>query len=167
MPATYTPISSTTISGSSTSTVTISNIPSTFTDLVVVFGNFQGTTSYSFSLRFNGDTGSNYVYVNLEGNGTTVTATNNSGTTGIFTGGVIGFPDNKSSAIFNISGYSNTFGYKPVVGRANYNGTGLAGVNITGGTWNSTAAITSITTFLASGNFTAGGEITLYGIKKA
>jgi hypothetical protein len=59
MPATYTPISTTTISGSSTSTVTISNIPSTFTDLVVVFGNFQGTSSYSFSLRFNGDTGNN------------------------------------------------------------------------------------------------------------
>ena len=167
MPATYSPIATNTISGSSTSTVTFSNISSAFTDLVVVFGNFSGQASYSFSLRFNGDTGSNYVYVNLEGNGTTVTATNNSGTTGIFTGGVIGFPDNKSSAIFNIGNYSSTFGYKPVVGRTGYNGTGVAGVNLTGGTWNSTAAITSINTFIGAGNFADGGQITLYGIKKA
>jgi hypothetical protein len=168
MALTYDPIATTTISGSSTNTYTFSSIPSTYTDLVLVFGNFQGTTNYSFAIRFNGDSGSNYSYTVLEGNGSASASTGNSrSTTGYYNGAVIGFPDSKSNGLFNIMNYSNATTYKSILGRYNYRGTGLSGMGISVGTWRSTSAITSLTFFLASGNFTAGSTATLYGIKAA
>ena len=93
MALTYDPIATTTISGSSTNTYTFSSIPSTYTDLVLAFANFQGTTNYSFALRFNGDSGSNYSYTVLEGNGTSASSGTSTSTTGYYNGAVIGFPD--------------------------------------------------------------------------
>jgi len=58
--ATYEPIATTTVSGSSTSTVTFSSISGTYTDLVII-GNLGSQTTNAFPyLQFNGDTGSNY-----------------------------------------------------------------------------------------------------------
>ena len=167
MALTYDPIATTTISGSSTNTYTFSSIPSTYTDLVLAFANFQGTTNYSFALRFNGDSGSNYSYTVLEGNGTSASSGTSTSTTGYYNGAVIGFPDSKSSGMFSIMNYSNSTTYKTILGRYNYRGTGLSGMGISVGTWRNTSAINSVTFFLASGNFTAGSSATLYGIKAA
>ena len=167
MALTYDPIATTTISGSSTNTYTFSSIPSTYTDLVLAFANFQGTTNYSFALRFNGDSGSNYSYTVLEGNGTSAATGASTSTTGYYNGATIGFPDSKSNGVFNIMNYSNSTTYKTILGRYNYRGTGLSGMGMSVGTWRNTSAINSVTFFLASGNFTAGSSATLYGIKAA
>lgn len=166
MPVTYEPLATNTIVGSSTSSVTFSNISGSYTDLVVVFGSFQGTTNFSFAIRFNGDTGSNYSYTNIEGDGTSVFAARSS-TTGWFNGANIGFPDSKSNAIFHIMNYSNTTTNKTGLCRYNYLGSGLPGTGASVGLWRNTAAITSVTAFISSGNFTADGTITLYGVKAA
>lgn len=161
---TYTLIASNTLSGGETS-FTFSSIPSTYTDLILVFGSFQGTTNYSFSLRFNGDTNTNYSYTVLEGNGTSASSSRSSNVAGWYNGAVIGFPDSKSNAIFHIMDYANTTTYKTGIGRYNYLGTGLPGAGTSVGLWRNTSAINSITVFLASGSFTAGGTAKLYGIE--
>jgi len=67
--ATYEPIATTTVSNSSTSTVTFSSISGTYTDLIII-GNLGSETTNAFPyLQFNGDTGSNYSYTQLYGNG--------------------------------------------------------------------------------------------------
>ena len=65
-------LSTTTLSGAST---TISSIDQTYKDLKIVGKNIYGTGSGQFQLEFNGDTGNNYANSNVNGNGTTVSTT--------------------------------------------------------------------------------------------
>ena len=71
MPAsnTYESISSVTLTSNST-TVTFGSIPQTYTDLVLVIVAKITSGGLDMFIRFNSDTGSNYSYTQLYGNGT-------------------------------------------------------------------------------------------------
>ena len=70
MPATYEPISTTTL-GSAVNSVTLSSIPATYTDLVLVWkGSFSASGS-GVGVRFNGDSGANYSENQLAAAGAT------------------------------------------------------------------------------------------------
>ena len=58
MPGTYEPLATTTGTGSST-TVTFTTIPQTYTDLVLVCSDINAQTT-DIGVRFNNDSGSNY-----------------------------------------------------------------------------------------------------------
>ena len=158
---TYTQIASTTLA-SAASTVTFSSIPSTYTDLVFVYG---GTNSINGSLRFqvNGDTATNYSQTYVYGDGTSAISgratSQTSGLTGSITAGTI------ASHIANFQNYSNTTTYKTVLARANdTQSIVVATVNL----WRSTAAINSIVALLTGGgNFASGSTFNLYGISAA
>ncbi len=66
MAATYTPIASATLAAS-TSSITFSSIPATYTDIVVVINDINSTGSFDTNIRFNGDSGSNYSRTGLRG----------------------------------------------------------------------------------------------------
>lgn len=153
--STYTPIATTTTSGSS---YTFSSIPSTYTDLVVVF---SGTNASNTGIQFtlNSDTGSNYSYTQIYGDGTSAASNRN---TTYSSYAYIG--TSQSVAIFQFMNYSNTSTYKTTLYRGNNPG---SAVNAGVGLWRSTSAINQIafTTF-AGGNF-SNTQITLYGIQAA
>lgn len=69
MTATYESIETTTL-GSAAANITFSSIPSTYTDLVVVYTLKAETASADIYMRFNSDSGSNYSNTILWGNGT-------------------------------------------------------------------------------------------------
>ena len=70
----YVPIQTITLTASSAS-VTFSNIPQNFTDLVlVVAGTYTTGATNDSVLQFNSDTNSNYSWVRLLGNGTSITS---------------------------------------------------------------------------------------------
>jgi len=73
--STYVPIQAITLSAS-TSSVDFTNIPQTFTDLIIVASaRYVSTnTGQGLGIRFNGDTTSNYSFTILEGNGSTATS---------------------------------------------------------------------------------------------
>jgi len=161
--ATYQPIATTTISGTSTITYTFSSIPQTYTDLLLVINGTSGGTNVDFPIRFNGDTGSNYSRTYLYASGSSAITGRNSNDTSM---GLPNLDSNPGVSVSNIFNYSNTTTYKTAIGRtsggANY------GVSAITGLWRNTAAITSITIFGAGGNaYGNGTTLTLYGIKAA
>jgi hypothetical protein len=160
--STYTPIYAQTLSSAAAS-ITFSNIPTTFTDLVIVCGSLKYVTGDDDAfVRFNGDTGSNYSWTQLNGNGVTPSSNRGSSTSGIRS--INGMSTtNVGTAIINVQNYSNSTTYKTTVSR---HSTAFAGAFA--GLWRNTAAITSVTIInLGAGGFATGSTFTLYGIKAA
>lgn len=163
--STYTPIATTTL-GSAAASYTFSSIPSTYTDLVLVFrGNITAPTSASFLMRFNGDTGSNYSDTNLYGSGSAAGSYRDTSSTNIRVGAVNNGSGGQSNLIINVMNYANTSTYKTALNRFNDAGAETAAVV---GLWRNTAAINSITLLLAStSTYATGSTFTLYGIQAA
>jgi hypothetical protein len=156
MTVTYDKIATTTLGSSATST-TFSSIPSTYTDLVVVFQG-TGVSGDTLYYQFNNDTGTNYSDTYLFGDGNTGSG-RHTNISGIFGAGV---NTSQCMQIINIMNYSNTTTNKTTLLRGNANGIGAAVAFA--GLWRSTSAITSIKLSLNS-NFAAGSTFTIYGIK--
>jgi hypothetical protein len=165
MPAgsTYTPIATTTITGSSANSYTFSSIPSTYTDLVIV-ASLKGTPNgLNPLIEFNGDTTPNTSTTSVKGNGTTASSSR----TTLY--GLLGYINsaNFSTIIINVQNYSNATTFKTTVFRWNTTAdeTG-AGVIL----WDATpAAINAIKIKSLSGtdDFAIGSTLTLYGIAAA
>ena len=162
MPATYEPISTQTVSGTSTSTITFSSIPQTYTDLVLVI-NGQTSANVDIFMRLNSDTASNYSYTTLRGNGSAASSARVSNATSF--GIVSGDPSSSfSTYITNIFNYTNATTFKTTTTRTNTND--RTGAII--GLWRATpAAVTTVQVRVDSGYFIAGSTFTLYGIKAA
>lgn len=162
---TYVAIATTTVS-SSTSTITFSSIPGTYTDLrLVAQAKCSGTRDLEF--RFNGDAGTNYSTTWLFNNSNSLgTAKGNNQTFG-YLDWVGASTDDNYTATVDIMNYSNTTTYKTVLNRA---GRAAVGSDVVVNMWRSTAAITSISlSFQHVGGATieAGSIFSLYGIAAA
>lgn len=156
--ATYFPIATTTTSAGNTS-ITLSSIPSTYTDLVLVMAGSNSAPS-DLRMRFNGDTGSNYSTTVLFGDGGSASSFRESNQQSFY--GAIG--TSISNSIINIMNYSNTTTYKSAITRTNSNPYyPMAFLEL----WRSTSAINSITCYVTSGSYNAGVTFTLYGIEYA
>jgi hypothetical protein len=170
---TYEPIETYTL-GSTTSSVTFGaggTIPQTYTDLIIVT-NFEAasTTIVTPSIRFNGDTGTNYSNTTLYGQGSSATSVRfsnrNKGFLGDFAAGVTS--DNFIPYIISINNYSNSTTYKTFLCRYNQINSSSGEVGATVGLWRNTNAITSVTITSDGGqNFAIGSTFTLYGIANA
>ena len=129
-----------------------------------------GTTHINFT--FNGDTGANYAYHWLNGNGTSPAASastaNNSGT--IFFAGLgnTSLANMYGASITDIHDYTSTTKYKTTRSFSGGNGnlsTTNFRVALTSNLWLSTAAVTSITLTSSSGSaFIANSSFSLYGV---
>ncbi len=161
--STYTPIATTTGNGSS-STITFSSIPSTYTDLVIVATLTNSNGSDSLTVRFNGDTGTNYSTTVLGNNGSTAESYRLSNSTSIYAG--IELDTAPCVNIINVMNYTNTTTNKTIVSRGNQ---GDVRTRAIVGLWRSTAAINSITLRNPSGAgaYSTSSTFTLYGIQAA
>jgi hypothetical protein len=175
MPSTYQLISSTTLT-SSVATVTLSSIPSTFTDLVVKFmarTDASGFTNDPMGLRFNGVTTSNYAYTFLRGDGSGSGTTYSPMTTE--TSGYVALI-NASTATSNtfsngevyIPNYTSSTQKPSSAFTAMENNSSTAYVTVTANLGTATTAISSITFLSRNGaNFISGSSFYLYGIKNS
>jgi hypothetical protein len=164
MPATYEPIATTTL-GSSAASYTFTSIPQTYTDLVLIIvykdtRAVDGTDGFITVGNGSIDTGTNYSYTTLRGNGITATSIRGTSANYIHT-------DGSGSTITNVvahfMNYSNTTTNKTVLVRDNCSGNRVDAVV---GLWRSTSAINQIR-FSGETGITAGSTLTLYGILKA
>jgi hypothetical protein len=159
---TYTPLATVTLA-SATGTVTFSNIPATYRDLILVL-NYTSTAGNTFggSLRFNGDTGSNYSDVYMLGDGSSASSGTDAGTKQD-----IAFVSNvRGNTIVNIMDYSATDKHKTSLARFN---TSNVYAIARAYRWANTAAITSMTIFNSSSSvpsetFSVGSTFNLYGV---
>lgn len=163
MAITYEPIATTTLSSSS-SDITFSSIPATYTDLRVVC---VATGSGNFGARFNGDTGSNYSRTDLIGSGTTASAFRPSVSQPyiIIDNALNGLGATPQLYTLDILSYNESI-KKTALITVNEDNNGSGYVSLQVALWNNTSAISSITV-LGSSTLNSGTTATLYGIKKA
>lgn len=162
MASTYTPITNTTL-GSSQSSVTISSIPSTYTDLVLIVNGSMTAATGAYSIRFNSDTGSNYSMNGMYGNGSTAGSFRASNQNRAYIGD--GANTSQLMNIIHILNYANTTTYKTFINRKSQ--ITSSSLEATVDLWRSTSAINSITLFPDSNSFATGTIFSLYGILAA
>ena len=163
MPAgsTYTPIATTTL-GSAASSYTFSSIPSTYTDLILVINGTESANQY-IAVRFNSDSGSNYSFTRISGDGTSAASARASNETFGRLG--IGNPTNQFVVIGQFQNYSNSTTYKTWLSRSSIAADYVGAIV---GLWRSTSAITSIQILTTTADtFSIGTTFTLYGIAAA
>ena len=167
---TYTPIATTTL-GSNTTTVTLSSIPSIYTDLRVVIVPASSSGTNGIRMRINGDTGTNYSATYLSGTGSAANSGRTTSSANMSLSNYVGITTTLGEVIYTLDfmNYSNTTTYKTTLIRTNQAANGVEG-NV--GLWRSTSAINSlsfnINTFGSStGDFITGSTFTLYGIAAA
>lgn len=166
MPATYEPIATTTL-GSNAATITLNSIPSTFTDLHLVFVGGNNDTPW-MELQFNNNTSSVYSDTEMYGNGSTATSARQSGSTSMRIAYPINSASSPSLVELDVFQYTNTSYQKTVLSRASNDLNGSGNVWVSAGLFSSTSAITSIKLIAPGANlFYAGARVSLYGIKAA
>ena len=164
MPATYEKIATTTL-GSAASTITFSSIAGTYTDLRLVLTG-TAVSSASGIFRFNSDSGNNYSYTILYGDGTSVASGRSTSQNAIGTNYGSGLSTTPFLITIDIFSYAgSTFKTSLVSVQNDQNGSGE--VNKIVGLWRSTSAITSVNLLTGSGQYATGTTATLYGIKAA
>jgi hypothetical protein len=158
-----------TITPSGVSTITFSGIPSTYKHLQVraIAKRDTATTSGSSNLRFNGDTGSNYVRHFLRGSGSAASAGAGTAQTSIecfeHTGNEAAVTNMMGVLILDIHDYASTTNNKTIRSLSGTDQNGAGNIYLTSGLWLSTAAVTSLTLF-TSANY-LNTTFSLYGIK--
>jgi hypothetical protein len=141
--------------GTATPSVTFSSISGAYTDLVLIVK--ATTLSANYNLRFNGDTGTNYSYTSLYGDGTSTVSNRSSNNTVI---GLTFTSSGEPMSKIQIQNYSSTNIYKGVLIRQD---DASNATMATVGLWRNTAAITSIS-IISPGNIPVGSTFSLYGI---
>lgn len=154
-----------TVLGAPAASITFSSIPGTYTSLKVVFTGQGSGAVTDTNVQFNGDTTTDYNWVQslavpafASANGNGVTSIHAAILTASSTAPAA------TSADCTIAGYAATVFGKNISCNFVVNNSGLAtGTNV--GSWTGTAAITSITLFPTAGNFVTGTTATLYGVQ--
>jgi len=136
--------------------VTFSGIPNTYRDLVIVF---NGSVPGGGDLRatLNGDTGTNYPWVQMSADGSSAFSSAGTNAFMIFT-----FTAGAGQTLMtaNIVDYSATSKHKTCISR----GDQASGRTMSYATrWANTAAVNSVSINHAAGNLAVGTTISLYG----
>jgi len=153
---TYIPLQTITL-GSAASSVTFASIPQTYRDLVFVFNGSFTAIANSF-WQANGDTASNYSYVQMWGTGSGSGVSNSAGPVD---GGLAGANyTGRGTNIVQFMDYSATDKHKTAMTRNNDAG-GVVGA--VASRWANTAAITSIRIY--GPTFVSGSTFSLYAIE--
>jgi hypothetical protein len=157
----------TVVASGSSPTLSLTSIPATYQHLQVrVFG---GNIGYSPYMTFNSDTANNYSRHRLSTNSTTVSVGGSASFGGIpianQAGLVLTTSGLSSPAIVDILDYANTNKNTTTRGVAGWNDNTNGYIDFESGAWYNTAAINRIDFTMATGNWSAGSSIALYGIK--
>lgn len=161
----YESIATTTVGAGGSGTITFSSIPSTYTHLQLrTFTN--NPTSLTNTTRFNSDSGANYSFHFLSGNGSSFEVSG-----GASTGAIPNITyastatNNFFTGVIDILDYANTNKNKTVRSLTGWDTNGGGSIHLRSGAWYSTAAINSITITADAGSFSQYSSFALYGLK--
>jgi hypothetical protein len=166
---TYDSIATVTVGSGGSASISFTSIPSTYTHLQIRANMTTATAGYGMLVRFNSDSGSNYVQHYLLGNGTAAsggayTAQTEANLFGLSTGSSTTQP---SVAVGDILDYANTNKYKTVRSLSGVDKNGSGEISLISSLWMNTAGITSITIEPRGVNYSQYSSFALYGIKGA
>ena len=160
-------IATVSVGGGGAASVTFSSIPATYTHLQIrVMSLFNNAR---MDIQFNSDTGSNYSYHLVQGNGSVTYAEAGASQTSIkvWPNGNTASTSNPNVLVMDLLDYANTNIYKTarILNGFDENGSGIISLN--SGNWRNINAITSIKLAPNTGNFVQYSHFALYGIKAA
>lgn len=165
MAVTYEPIATTTLT-SAVTTITFSSIPSTYTDLRLVWTGISTTDGQNLGLKFN-STSSGYSVIELTGNGTSALSSRLTGATQFYLNSA-GAISSTWPALYDINIFSYAGSkYKTSLVSFLSNKNSVAGNSSKSvSLWQNTNAITTID-IICTSTMKVGTTATLYGIKAA
>ena len=167
VPSSYESIATSTL-GSSSSFVEFLSIPSTYTHLQIRVTSLSDNATVNINLQVNSDTGTNYTWHELYGDGSAAGAGAGATQTFIKTGYTQSTTASYTgAAIIDILDYKDTNKYKTVRTLAGSDANGSGYAMLRSGVWRNTRAITSIKLTNQLGNFKQYSSFALYGIKGA
>jgi hypothetical protein len=155
-------LSTTSLSGSS---VTVSSISGSYTDLRIIVKAAYGSSDSDLFVRVNGDTGSNYSYYNMGISDTSAANAYSDSATSAQIGFITSSStyDKKTDIVFDLPRYTDTSNFFAIATSSVYAFSGRRQIQSFFRN-NNSAAITSFTIFSSSGTFTAG-TLYIYGVK--
>lgn len=162
---TYVKIATNTVS-TNVSSIVLSSIPSTYTDLQLHISGVLNTVNSTYRFRFNSDTSSVYSNTRIFGNGSTV-GSDRIVINGSYFGDYVFVTDGNytTKTSLYISNYSGS-NFKQVILDNGWQGNAsTAHSQFMSALWRNTAVVNGITIFTGAGDFAAGTIVTLYGIK--
>jgi hypothetical protein len=169
MANTFTKIAAVTVGSGGASSIDFTSIPSTYTDLQVVFtARNTGSSNVFTQLTFNGNT-SSYTYSGLYGSGSAASAFSASASF-IYVGDMdlSTYTSNTfSSESVYIPNYAGSTNKSVSIDSVNENNATAAAAYLVAGLWSNTAAINRVTLTPGGGNYAQYSTATLYGIKNS
>jgi hypothetical protein len=163
VPTSFYSIASATGTGSS-GVITFSSIPSGYSHLQIRMFTLNASATYNY-LQFNGDTGSNYSYHQIYGDGSSVSAQGGASNSVIYIQQLPSSTTYPTVAIVDILDYANTNKYKTVRSLSGVDTNGGGYIYYRSGSWQNTAAVTSLTFTASAGSYTTSSVFALYGVK--
>lgn len=157
-----------TVNGTGSSgSVSFTSIPSTYTHLQIRCIMKNTTSSTNLYATFNSDSGANYSWHALYGQGSTVAAYNGTSTAYFYPGR---YPTSTVASAFggtviDILDYKDTNKYKTVRSLSGWDTNGSGEIWFASGNWRNTAAVSTITLNTDAGNWATNTTFALYGIK--
>lgn len=173
IPTNFESIATVTVGSGGAADVTFSSIPNTYSHLQIRWiarDNFSSEASDA-NMRFNSDSGANYSWHQLIGDGGSVQAYASTSQTAMRAGVVAGNTGGTNVfgvTVIDILDYANTNKNKTVRNLAGWDKNGTGSIALNSGSWMSTSAITSIVIAPRVGTlFSQYSHFALYGIKAA
>jgi len=169
----YESIATVTVGSGGASTITFSSIPSTFKHLQIraLSRTNRADTNDLLTMRFNSDSGSNYAYHSLYGNGSSAAANDTGTSTGTpwsaMTAGNSAGASMFGAQVWDVLDYQNTNKYKTVRVLSGTDQNGTTGrLYFMSNFWQSTSAISTVTITSTYGTgLQEYSSFALYGIK--
>jgi hypothetical protein len=164
----YESIATVTVGSGGQSTITFSSIPATYKHLQIRCIGKSTSTASQGDLTFNSDTGNNYAWHQLYGNGSSAIADSSINRANIVGASALvasSVSNVFSASVIDILDYADTNKFKTVrhlVGQ-DENGSGIISLN--SGLWRSTAAISTVTITARTNSIAQYSSFALYGIK--
>lgn len=168
----YESIATVTVGAGGAANIEFTSIPSTYSHLQIR-GIARGTKSSTVGflwMKINSDSGSNYAYHILQGDGASAVASGVAPDTLLDWGrhpAASASVNIFGASVIDILDYGNTNKFKTVRYLGNYDANGSGYLEFRSGLWRSTSAISTITFSWDSGNFAQYSHFALYGIKSA
>lgn len=137
--------------------VSFTGIPSNYRDLIIV-ASIKVTSGAEPRMRINGDTGSNYSFIQIAGDGSSTLSNTGTTTGGWLTPNVFPSTANFDLCTITITDANTTNKNKLYVSRWAGANTNALAVR-----WANTSAITSLNFYMTSQSFAVGSTFSLYG----
>jgi len=167
-------IATTTVGSGGAADVEFTSIPATYTHLqlrAIARTNYSGGVTDTLVIRINSDTGNNYAWHQVGGNGSSAFAQSGTTTNLIYASYIASSTSGTSvfgASIIDILDYANTNKYKTLRNLTGEDRNGGGDLTLGSGLWQNTNAITSIKLTQGEGtSFAQYSHFALYGIKGA